>query len=166
MGERRKRESGVNLPLREKEEAKRSFIATLAETCRVDRSCKAAGISRVTAYQWRKQDAKFGVAWQEAVNVGISALEDEAHRRAFEGVDEPVYHLGNRCGKIRRYSDTLAIFLLKAHRPAVYRDNSRVEVTGEGGGPIQIDGTERAAKMAAIMAAAQKRKEHDPGTAS
>ena len=35
-------------------------------------------------------------------------------------------------------SDTLLIFLLKAHRPAVFRDNYHVEVTGKDGAAIEI----------------------------
>ena len=95
------------------------------------------------------------------MQIGISALEDEAHRRAFEGVPEPVFHQGVECGSVRKYSDTLAIFLLKAHRPEKYRENSRMELTGANGGPLQISNTERAAKIAAILAAAQARMDGD-----
>ncbi|MGZ3184380.1 MAG: hypothetical protein ACXU8N_18240 [Telluria sp.] len=97
--------------------------------------------------------------------MGRTALEDEAHRRAFDGVAEPVVHKGEfsyeweaardemgdvirddlgapkmvpvldadgkpRVKTIQRYSDTLAIFLLKAHDPEKYRENSKVELAG------------------------------------
>jgi hypothetical protein len=39
---------------------------------------------------------------------------------------------------VARVSDTLLIFLLKAKRPQVYRDNAVVEHTGAGGGPLEI----------------------------
>lgn len=99
------------------------------------------------------------------MKVGVTALEDEAHRRAFDGVAEPVVHKGEfsyhweaardglgdvirdedgapkmvpaldadgkpRVKTIQRYSDTLAIFLLKAHDPDKYRENSKVELAG------------------------------------
>jgi hypothetical protein len=35
-----------------------------------------------------------------------------------------------RVGKVREYSDTLTIFLLKAHAPDKYRDNAKVEHSG------------------------------------
>jgi hypothetical protein len=35
-----------------------------------------------------------------------------------------------RLATIKEYSDTLAIFLLKAHAPEKYRENSKVELTG------------------------------------
>ena len=59
-------------------------------------------------------------------------------RRAFEGTDEPVYYKGEECGSVRKYSDTLAIFLLKAHAPEKYRENIHAELTGAGGGPIAL----------------------------
>ena len=71
-----------------------AFCAALAETCRVDKACKAVGVSRVTAYKWRNTMPEFCAAWDSAMKVGITALEDEAHRRAFEGVPEPLVHQG------------------------------------------------------------------------
>lgn len=62
------------------------------------------------------------------MKAAVLGLEDEAHRRAFEGVDKPVFYQGDECGTIREYSDTLAIFLLKAHNPEKYRENSKVEL--------------------------------------
>ena len=62
--------------------------------------------------------------------IGAEALEDEATRRAAEGVDEPVFHQGAQVGTIRKYSDTLAIFLLKGAMPEKYRDNAKLELSG------------------------------------
>lgn len=138
-----------------------AFCAALAETCNVGRACNAVGISRFTAYKWRKADADFAEGWDEAMKAGLLALEDEAHRRAFEGVDEPVFYKGDECGTVRKYSDTLTIFLLKAHDPDKYRESSRMELTGANGGPVQISDAERAAKVAAILASAQARKDSD-----
>lgn len=107
-----------------------AFLAVLAETCNVGKACQGAGIVRTTAYEWRDTDPDFAAAWDKALKVGVSALEDEAHRRGFEGVDKPVFHQGTACGTIREYSDTLAIFLLKAHDPEKYRERSDVSVKG------------------------------------
>ena len=138
-----------------------AFCAALAETCNVGRACRAVGISRQTAYNWREADPDFALAWERAMKAGLLALEDEAHRRAFEGTDEPVFYKGDECGSVRKYSDTLAIFLLKAHAPEKYRENTRMALTGANGGPVQISDTERAAKIAAILAAAKARKDGD-----
>lgn len=107
-----------------------AFCAALAETCNVGKACVAVGISRQTAYNWREDDPEFAAAWERAMKAGLLALEDEAHRRAFDGVDEPVFYKGDECGTVRKYSDTLAIFLLKAHAPEKYRETSKVELSG------------------------------------
>lgn len=129
-----------------------AFCAALAETCNVGRACNAVGISRWTAYQWRKAMPDFAEAWDDAMKAGVLALEDEAHRRAFSGVDEPVFYKGDEVGSIRKYSDTLAIFLLKAHDPDKYRENSKVELNGRLAiGDMSED--EIRAELAALVAA-------------
>lgn len=106
------------------------FRSTLAETCNVGKACAAAGISRYTAYLWRNKHEEFAEAWDLAMRVGVTALEDEAHRRAFEGIDKPIVHLGVITDTVKEYSDTLAIFLLKAHAPDKYRENSHIKLSG------------------------------------
>ena len=50
-------------------------------------------------------------------------LEAEAHRRAVEGVEEPVgWYKGQAGGTVRRYSDVLLMFLLKGVLPERYKD--------------------------------------------
>ena len=41
------------------------------------------------------------------------SLENEARRRAIEGVVDDVWYQGEKVGKQRRFSDVLLIFLLK-----------------------------------------------------
>ena len=137
------------------------FLAALAATCNVTRACEAAGLGRRTAYEWRESDPEFAARWENARRIGAEALEDECMRRATEGVEEPVFFQGVECGTVRRYSDTLAIFLLKGAMPEKYREKASMELTGANGGPVQISDTERAAKIAAILAAAKARKESD-----
>ena len=50
-----------------------------------------------------------------------SSLEEEAIRRAVDGVDRPVFFQGKIVGYTKEYSDTLLKFLLEAKRPAIYR---------------------------------------------
>lgn len=111
-------------------QSERAFLAALATTCRVDKACETAGIGRATVYEWRAADVDFAARWDEAKRIGAEALEDEATRRAAEGVDEPVFHQGAQVGTIRKYSDTLAIFLLKGAMPEKYRDNAKLELSG------------------------------------
>ena len=74
----------------------------------VAEACKAAGIGRRTAYDERQRDEQFALAWADVLEEATEELEQVAVRRAREG------------------SDTLLIFLLKARRPDVYRDNVKV----------------------------------------
>lgn len=116
-----------------------AFIESLRETGgNVSRSCEAADMSRVAAYEWRTADPEFAKEWNDAVEFGTDELEEEARRRAYAGVDEPVFYQGEQCGTVRKYSDTLLIFLLKGRRPETYRDNVRTEITGKDGGPLRI----------------------------
>jgi AcrR family transcriptional regulator len=103
------------------------FLKWLAKTGNVAASCRKAKINRSLAYEWRNGDEVFAAAWDEALEIATELLEEEARRRAQDGVLEPVFYLGKRAGAVRRYSDTLLIFLLKAHRPDKYRDNHRHE---------------------------------------
>ena len=100
---------------------KNAFLAALTDTVNVALACRHAGIPRRTAYDWREKDEDFAQSWDEALDEGIDLLEAELHRRAFEGVERPIFHKGQQCGTWRYYSDGLAMFLLKAHRPEKYR---------------------------------------------
>lgn len=191
-----------------------AFCAALAETCNVSKACAAIGVARWTAYQWRKNDERFAEAWDDALKAALLGLEDEAHRRAFDGMDEPLTHQGQftylyerdedgqvifdeeiidrpvtgkdgvhtehevirrprlmldasgqpRVASVKRYSDTLAIFLLKAHAPTKYRENTKVELSGVDGGPIEIDNTTRTAKLAGLVARLEARASTGPDT--
>lgn len=114
-----------------------AFFTALAETANVSRACKAVGVSRQCAYDRRYAEPGFEKTWDAALRIGVEGLEDEATRRAFEGYDKPIFQGGERVGVIREYSDTLAIFLLKAHKPEKYRERFDVEHAGRGGGPVQ-----------------------------
>lgn len=106
-----------------------AFLAAIVRGSHVRDACEEAGISGQLPYHRRQNDEEFGRAWQEASDIGTKALESEAARRAYHGTLKPVFHKGNECGRIREYSDTLLMFLLRARRPKKYRDN--LKVTGD-----------------------------------
>lgn len=109
------------------------FLVLLAETCNVTFSAKGAGVDPRTAHRRRRDNPEFAEAWEDAIEQGVEALEYEARRRALHGTEEPVFHQGLEVGTVRKYSDTLTIFLLKAHRPDVYRERQTIDhnVNGE-----------------------------------
>ena len=112
------------------------FLEILATTANVTRAAEVVDMARGYMYEIRHADSEFKEAWDAAVQLGTCALEDEAARRASEGWDEPVFYQGAKCGVIRKFSDTLLIFLLKARDPK-FRERNHLELTGKDGGPIQ-----------------------------
>lgn len=100
------------------------FLKALAESPNVSAACHRAGIARQFAYKVKDEDPAFSAAWDDALEQSTDALVGEAYRRARDGTAKPVFYKGDECGVIKEYSDTLTIFLLKAHRPDVYRDNT------------------------------------------
>jgi hypothetical protein len=115
----------------ELEEAREKFLAALSEGYAVKYACIAAGVTRSRVYAWRDEDAGFRAAWDAALADGTETLEQEARRRAVEGTEEPIYQQGNLIGTVRKYSDTLLIFLLKGRKPDTYRDNVAVDHKGK-----------------------------------
>lgn len=128
------------------------FLAALARTGVVQAAARLAKVGRRTVYDRRGTDPEFAAAWDEAVELSTAALETEAYRRAVTGTLRPVFHQGVKSGTVREHSDTLLIFLLKARRPAVYRDSHRVEVAGDPANPIKVGPADVFAKIASYAA--------------
>lgn len=123
-------------------EKEREFLdALIASGGNVTEACRVCGIGRRTVYDWRSEDEVFEAAFKQACEYGTDVMEDEVTRRAFQGTEKPVFYLGNECGRIREYSDTLAIFMLKARRPEKFKDRSSVDTTLNG--VVQIEAIER-----------------------
>lgn len=144
-----------------------TFLKWLQKKGNVTAACDKAKIARSWAYEVRDVDPEFAAEWDTALVEATERLEMEARRRAEDGVLEPVYYQGERVGGIRKYSDTLMIFLLKAHAPEKYRDNSRIEHTGKGGGPIEtqdvgLSDNERAARIVTLLDRARARRDGSP----
>ena len=95
------------------QEKKTKFLAAYAECGTIPHAALAAGVDRGTAVRWRKSDPRFAARFETAEEQATDGLEAEARRRAFEGVEEPVFHQGVRIATVRKYSDTLLIVLLK-----------------------------------------------------
>lgn len=117
-----------------------NFLSALNQSQgNVSDACEVVGIGRRTAYEWREDDKQFATQWDEIVDKHMDALESEIYRRAHQGTEKPVFYQGEQCGVIQEYSDTLAMFILKGHRPDKYRENVRQEIGGPNSGPIQVN---------------------------
>lgn len=87
------------------------FLALLAETFSVTAAAAGASTDRSYAYECRRKDPDFAAKWDAALQSAVDRLEQAAYDRALQT------------------SDTLAIFLLKTRRPALYRDQQHVQTT-------------------------------------
>lgn len=99
-----------------------AFIDAVRETGNITAAARSVGASRGHAYLRRESHPDFARRWDEALEESLDLLESEARRRAERGTEKPVFYQGSECGQIQEYSDTLMIFLLKAHRPEKFRD--------------------------------------------
>lgn len=88
------------------------FLELFGYSMNVVLSAKGAGVDRATVYKHRKADPDFAAAMDEAKEEAVERLEADAYERA------------------KKMSDTLLIFLLKAHKPQMYRENIQQQHTG------------------------------------
>lgn len=98
------------------------FLEYLSETGNIGEAARHAQLSRKQVHQARR-DPNFARLFEEAHDLGVQAIEDEAVSRATKGTIEPVYWKGRRVGTLRKKSDLLLMLILKAKRPELYRDN-------------------------------------------
>lgn len=97
-------------------------VRELAKHGNVTQAMKTAKAAKGWVYGRRQRDWFFRDAFEAARACGIEVLKDEAHRRAYKGIEEPVYHQGEICGHVRKYSDALLMFLIKQAHPS-YREH-------------------------------------------
>ena len=93
-------------------EKRGQFLQALADSGSVTTAVATAGTSRTRVYELRKTDAVFAAAWDEAEEIATDRLQDEARRRAIEGVAEPLVSAGKLVRgddgqpiMVQRYSD-------------------------------------------------------------
>lgn len=112
----------------------------------------------------------FTELYNNARNLGLDTMADGILDIADDGTndymdskdpDNPGYKFNKEnFGRSRLRVDTRKWYLSKM-APKRYGESNRVELTGKDGGPIEtknLSDTERAARIAAIFAAAQQRK--------
>lgn len=120
------------------------FLATYSDVGIIKHACRVAGIDRSTYYEWKNNDSEFAAKLPEADEEANDTLEYAAYEQSVLGTEEPVVSAGKAIHDddgailtVRRYSPQLLITLLKARMPHKYKDQSRVEHSGPGGGPLQ-----------------------------
>jgi hypothetical protein len=143
------------------------FLHLLASEGVVSSAANLCGVHLATVYRERERNPEFGDAWKAALDVATDTMEREARRRAIEGVNEPVVYQGQLAyvavdakGEycppdapgarlipltVKKFSDTLLIFLLKGRRPEVFGD--KATITHDGSLRTQSDGESAAVQI-------------------
>jgi hypothetical protein len=134
-------------------ERRERFLQALADSGSVTAAIAVANTSRTRVYALRKADPSFASAWEEAEEIATDRLEEEARRRAVDGVPEPLVSAGKLVRDddgqpiaVRRYSDHLLLALLKAHRPPRCERSVRFQL------PALRSAADAAVAMAALTA--------------
>ena len=102
-----------------------AFFTILAETGSVSTAAEKVGLQRSTVYQLRRRNKAFAARWDEALDMGLDRLQDDAMTRATVGVERPVFRNGRKIASVQQFDNRLLQFLLKAHRPETYSDRPR-----------------------------------------
>jgi hypothetical protein len=134
-------------------------LEAISEDMNIARACRVAKISHGTAYELRNEWPLLNTIWEKATELAMQRLESEMYRRATIVNSEPVVSKGEIVAYKRVYSDNLAMFLSKAHRPDKYRDNVHVDVSGHVGIHYHVSGIERAPVPPAIDTTAEETEE-------
>ncbi|HBC24994.1 MAG TPA: hypothetical protein DC052_16075 [Pseudomonas sp.] len=125
-------------------EVQEVFFQILEDTASPKQAAAACGISRRLAFEYKKNDLEFRRRWEEAIEVAMDALLDEAYRRACIGVEEPVIYQGQvsmtrdattgeeRPLTMRKHSDRLLEVMLKFRYGDQLADRLRVKVDDTG----------------------------------
>ena len=111
--------SPLQYGLKATDENKEIVLAMLANGATYGAAAAAIGAHRRTIMKWSDNDEEFAQRWRDAVEEGIDRLEQEAIRRARDGIKRPVFYMGQVVGHVQEYSDSLLKFLLEAKRPAL-----------------------------------------------
>jgi hypothetical protein len=128
----------VPLTSEKRQAAQELFLQAIAASGNVRRSAQLAGVSRETIYTWRRLDDDFAAAFADAEEDFADLLEQEAIRRGYSGVDQPVVSMGkvitDKDGNIltqKVYSDKLLERALSArherYKPAASQTNVTVQ---------------------------------------
>jgi len=113
-------------------EFKEAFLRMLTELPNMTAVCKLMVISPRNIAVARKKDPEFDKGVQEAMEQGYDMIEEEARRRAVDGVMEPIFFRGEEVGAVRKYSDQLLIMLLKGYKPKKFNPGVKITAGNEG----------------------------------
>lgn len=122
------------------------------------KAARAAGMTLRTVMQYAEADQEFAEEERLAQVEASDYLEEEARRRAVDGV--PVYKMfmGEQVEVERKYSDSLLSKLLDGALPEKYAVRTKNEHSGPEGAPITLDDTAASARIASLLLTAKARR--------
>ena len=88
-------------------ERQRKFLAAFAVCGNVTEAASTVPCGRETVWEWRQSFPAFAKLYADAHEDALDRLEEEARRRAVDGVLEPVVSAGKVVTTMRKYSSTL-----------------------------------------------------------
>lgn len=117
--------------------------ATLAKTGGKYMACETNGfsyhtVSSAMAAQTQDGDDEWQDLWDLSYAKYKEGLVQEARKRATDGWDEPVFHLGKKVATVNKKSDRLLEVMLKAHVPEEFTTNVNVQATVDTGPGLDI----------------------------
>ncbi len=95
-------------------ERQTAFLRALSEGAGIKQACRVAGLSRQSAYAFRRspRGAGFALAWQAAALLARDTLADELMDRAMHGMFESINHPDGTETTRHRYDNNLAAKML------------------------------------------------------
>jgi hypothetical protein len=115
-----------------------------------------------TVYLWLEKDKDFHSRFAQARELGQDAIAEDCVALIDTLPDYVLSDSGKRMDSAfvqwKKNQVEMRLKLLAKWNPKRYGDRITNEMTGADGGPIQINDTERAAKIKAILTAAKGRK--------
>lgn len=109
----------------------RRFLAAFAASGSIIQAARWSKLNRAAHYNWLKEDPTYRPRFDAAQLEAARTLEDEAVRRAHQGLKKAVYYKGRIVGYESEYSDTLMLALLKANAPDKFRDRVSMDHKGD-----------------------------------
>jgi hypothetical protein len=97
-----------------------SFLAAYLQTKRLIDAQRLSRVHRHSHYLWLESDPDYPAYFRRAKAIIADEVEEDAYRRAFVGVEHPIYYHGRVIDYYKVYSEKLAIFMLKALKPEIY----------------------------------------------
>jgi hypothetical protein len=118
-------------------------LAALSASCSFTFAARAAKVSYNTFLLHQRNDPEFARQVAEAEEQAVDLLHARCIKAVIEGEPEPVYFQGKIVGHTGKFDSRLAIELLRAHMPDVFKTPGSKVAINSGNSFIGIQITEK-----------------------